>query len=102
MPSPSDIRKDITDRIVAALEGDLVPWRRTWSLSSNAGRPANVVSKRPYSGINPHLLQLHALRHGFTSKWWGTYEQIRELGGMVRRRPDHVPPGQWGCSIVFM
>ena len=102
MPNPAEIRKQITERIVAALEGDLVPWRKPWSNSKNAGRPANLVSNRPYGGINPHLLQLHAFQHGFTSKWFGTFEQIKSLGGMVRRRPDHVPTGHWGCPIIFM
>ena len=102
MPTQSELRQQITDRLAAALENNVVPWRRPWSLSPNAGRPANLVSKRPYSGINPLLLQLHALRHGFTSKWWGTFDQVHELGGVVRRRPDHVPAGQWGCQIVFM
>ncbi len=102
MPTAADIRKQITDKIVAALASNLVPWRRPWSLSANAGRPANFVSQRPYSGINPILLQLHALQHGFSSKWWGTFDQIKELGGMVRRRPAHVRSGEWGCRIVFM
>ena len=102
MSNPNELRQKITDQIVKALEGDLIPWRRPWSLSRNAGRPANAISKKSYTGINPLLLQLHAMRHGFTSKWWGTFDQITELGGSVRKRPSDVEPGDWGCKIVFM
>jgi antirestriction protein ArdC len=41
------------------------------------------------------------MRHGLTSKWWGTFNQWKELGGRVMRRPDDVPPGQWGTGIIF-
>ena len=102
MPHPNELRRQITDRLIAALENNVVPWRCPWSPDRNAGRPANLVSKRTYSGINPLLLQLHSMNHGFQSRWWGTFEQIKELGGMVRRRPENVPPGHWGCQVVFL
>jgi antirestriction protein ArdC len=102
MPNPNELRQQITDRLIAALENNVVPWRCPWSSDRNAGRPANLVSKRAYSGINPLLLQLHAMTNGFQSRWWGTFDQIKELGGMVRRRPESVPPGHWGCQVVFM
>jgi antirestriction protein ArdC len=101
MPSQSQLRQQITAQIVSALERDLVPWRRPWSVSKNTGRPANVLSKRPYAGINPLLLELHAFEHGFQSKWWGTFEQWKKLGGTVKKRPSHVAKGEWGCRIVF-
>lgn len=99
--SPAQIRKQITDQIVAALEADQIPWRRPWSLSPNSGRPASVATGKPYSGINPLLLELHSLKHGFTSRWWATYRQWQELGCQVRRRPAGVKAGQWGATIVF-
>jgi antirestriction protein ArdC len=101
MPSQSQLRQQITVQIVSALERDLVPWRRPWSVSKNTGRPSNVLSKRPYSGINPLLLELHAQEHGFQSRWWGTFEQWKKLGGTVKKRPSHVANGAWGCKIVF-
>jgi antirestriction protein ArdC len=42
-----------------------------------------------------------AQRHGFVSKWWGTFNQWRKLGGKTKRRPDNIPSGQWGTQIVF-
>jgi type II restriction/modification system DNA methylase subunit YeeA len=52
MPNQKTIREEITTKIVAALEKDLLPWRRPWS-TGNAGRHTNVISKKPYSGVKP-------------------------------------------------
>lgn len=75
MLSQNEIRQQITNKIIEALEQGVMPWRRPWSISRNTGRPANVVSKRAYSGINPLLLELDAMKKGFHSKWYGTYRQ---------------------------
>ena len=72
-----------------------------WSVSANAGRPSNAVSKKGYSGVNPLLLELHNLRHGLRSKWWGTFNQWSGMGCKVKPRPKDVEAGQWGCGIVF-
>lgn len=102
MSTQQQLRQSITEQIVAALEtGDTPPWRRPWRVGPNAGFPANVVSKNPYRGINPILLDMAAARHGLTSKWWGTFNQWKQLGGRVMPRPSHVPPGRWGTQIVF-
>lgn len=101
MPSQKQIREEITKRIVTAIESGVMPWRRPWRVSPNAGRPANVVSKRPYTGVNPLLLEIAAMQHGFTSRWWATYRQWHQLGCQVMKRPDNIEPGQWGTAIVF-
>ncbi len=74
-----------------------MPWRS----DPNAGFPTNVVSNRRYQGINPLLLMIGAMRHNFQSRWWATFRQWDQLGGMVMRRPDDVPAGEWGTAIVF-
>lgn len=96
-----ELRKQITEQIVKALEGNVIPWRKPWSSSPNAGRPANFVSKRAYSGVNPHLLRLHQLRHGYSSRFYGTFQQWKSAGFCVSKRPAHILPGQYGCQIVF-
>ena len=102
MASQEQIRDQITNQIIEALEeGKTVPWRQPWIGIKNGGRPANVVSNNPYRGINPLLLSLHQQRHGFHSKWYGTFKQWVNLGGRVMRRPDDVLPGAWGCGIIY-
>ena len=102
MASQQELRERISQQIVIALEsGNVPPWRRPWRVGPNAGAPANVVSKKPYRGINPILLDVAAARHGLTSKWWATFRQWKDLGGKVMRRPADVPEGRWGTTIVF-
>lgn len=50
--------------------------------------------------MNPLLLQLHAAMFGFTSNWWATFNQWKQMGCSVNRRPDHVEAGQWGCPLA--
>jgi antirestriction protein ArdC len=41
------------------------------------------------------------MKFNFQSRWWGTYRQWEAKGCMVKRRPDSVKCGEWGCRIVF-
>ncbi len=104
MPSQTAIRDEVTARIVEALEADLLPWRRPWRATaggSQPGRHSNVASRKAYSGINPLLLEIHALRLGLLSRWWATFNQWHALGCRIRRRPNDVEQGHWGCRVVF-
>lgn len=101
MPTQTELRSEITQQIIEALEKNLVPWRRPWLSSENAGRPTNLFSNRCYCGVNPLLLELHSMKHGFHSKWWASFRQWKGICGEVKRRPPHVEPGDWGARIVF-
>ncbi len=101
MPAQTELRKQITAKIITALEGNVLPWRKPWVSATNTGRPSNVATKRAYSGINPLLLELHAGEQGFRSRWWGTYLQWQQVGCQVTKRPAGVAQGNWGCRIVF-
>jgi antirestriction protein ArdC len=101
MPSNSELRQQITATIIDAIEKNkLLPWRRPWASGKASGRHRNVQG-RAYSGINPLLLEIHAEKHGLTSRTWGTYNQWASLGLQVKQRPGHVKPGQWGCTVVL-
>lgn len=102
MSSQHQLRERIAAQVIVALEsGDVPPWRRPWRLGPNAGFPANVASRKPYRGINVLLLEAASARHGLNSKWWGTFNQWKAIGGRVKPRPADVPSGQWGTTIVF-
>jgi antirestriction protein ArdC len=62
MPSQAEIQQQITDRILEGLRNGVIPWRKPWSTNPQSGTPANVISRRPYSGINPILLDLVSMR----------------------------------------
>jgi antirestriction protein ArdC len=87
-----DLYRDVTERIIAALEAGTVPWRQPWDPA--AGRPVSMSTRKPYRGVNVLLLGLAAGERGYQSRWWGTYRQITELGGQVRR-------GERSVQVVF-
>jgi len=89
-----EIRSEITNKIIEALKQGLRPWSCPWRKDPNAGFPTNIDSKKQYRGINPFLLQITALCEGYDSRWWGTYDQWKNLGGQVRK-------GQHGTQVVF-
>jgi antirestriction protein ArdC len=66
MPSQSEIQESITARIIEGLQNGIVPWKKPWRNDPNCGTPANVVSRRNYSGINPVLLDLATQENGFS------------------------------------
>ncbi len=97
MPSQTQIRQDITQRIVNALETGTIPWRRPWTVTGNTGRACNAVSRKSYTGINVLLTAMHSMAYGFRSRFYATFNQWQALGGMVKKRPDNVATGEWGC-----
>jgi antirestriction protein ArdC len=80
-----DIQEIVTARIVAALENGTAPWRKPWKGSTI---PHNVVTGKPYQGVNWFLLSMLG-GGGFL-----TYKQAQCLGGNVRK-------GEKGCPIIF-
>jgi len=104
MPTQSQIREEVTTRIIQALESNLLPWRRPWRTTaggSQPGRHSNLASRKPYQGVNPILLELHAMRLGLLSKYWATFNQWHQIGCSIRKRPAKVEEGHWGCRVVF-
>jgi len=76
----------ITARILAALERGTVPWHQPWTNQP----PANLVTKKPYRGVNVFVLRSTT----FASPWWATYRQVQLLGGQV-------PRGERSCPVCF-
>jgi antirestriction protein ArdC len=71
-----DVYQLVTDQVIALLEKGIVPWQKPWN---SAGMPMNLVSKRPYRGIN--LWLLNAL--SYELNLWVTFEQLKKIGGSV-------------------
>jgi antirestriction protein ArdC len=78
----------ITNRITGLLSQGTVPWHKPWSVKT--GMPRNLVTQKPYRGINPFLL----LAAGYESPHWLTFRQAIQLGGSVKK-------GEKACPVVF-
>lgn len=91
-PTRHDIYATVTAQIIAALQAGqttfIFPWHRT-------GGPArNIVTGKPYRGINRVLLWLRAADDGYAHPHWGTFQQWRARGTPVRQ-------GEKSTTIVF-
>ena len=74
MPTVPEI---ITESILKQLEAGVAPWRKPWSTSI----PRNLISKKPYRGLNAFLLATQ----GYGSTYWLTFNQAKQLGAHVRQ-----------------
>lgn len=92
----TDLYQTVTDTIIAQLEQGTVPWVKPWSSKGHtSGLPFNVVSNRPYSGINVLLLWGATFSKGYASQGWLTYKQATNLGGSVKK-------GEKATHVVYM
>jgi antirestriction protein ArdC len=83
----TDVYSQVTKRIIAQLEKGVVPWQSPYF--SKTGFPKNFASGKAYQGINFFLLG--SLR--YTSPWFLTFLQAKELGGNVRK-------GEHGSLVI--
>lgn len=82
-----DVYQLVTDSIIAQLEQKVVPWRKPWQES---GPPSNLLTKRPYHGVNLLLLSCF----NYQSNYFLTWKQLKAIGGSVQK-------GQIGHLVVF-
>lgn len=80
-----DIYKEITDRIIAALETGNIPWHKPW-----VGGSSGCVS---YSTGKPYSLLNHILLGGISGEYI-TFKQVTLAGGHVRK-------GEKSKMVVF-
>lgn len=82
-----DVYEMVTNRIIELLEAGTVPWQKPWT---EAGVPMNLMSKRPYRGINLWLL----LSLDYERNLFLTWDQLKKIGGSVNKN-EH------GHIVVF-
>lgn len=83
----NDAYARVTERIIQALEAGTVPWTQCWK---GGVAPQNLITRRPYTGINAFLLTL--AEH--ESPYFLTFKQARDLGGHVRK-------GEHGYHVIY-
>ena len=83
----------VTEKIINLLESGIVPWRKPWT---STGLPRNLVSKKPYKGVNYFLLSATK----YVSPFWLTYRQARELDGHVRKGEESTIVIFWKAEDV--
>ncbi len=70
----------VTEQVINKIQdGNLAPWHKPWK--SVGHRPANLITKKPYKGINAFLLAFN----DYDSPFYVTYKQAKEKGGSVKK-----------------
>ena len=78
----------VTEQILSHLDKGVIPWKKPWS--SKIRFPRNLVTSKPYNGINIWLL----MTPGYASPYWLTFNQAKNLGGNVKK-------GEKSSIVVF-
>lgn len=77
----------VTDRIIEQLQKGVVPWKKSWNVPG--GTPKNLITGKPYRGVNRLLLAT------FTNPYFVTFRQAKQLGGTVKRGEKATPIVFW-------
>src|SRR4030095_2176553 len=86
-----DLRQEITDQIIRALEQGTAPWQKPWQ-SGTLELPFNPATGKTYRGGN--VIQLMIQGSTQDDPRWLTYRQAHENGWQVRR-------GEKGIHVEF-
>lgn len=89
-----DVYEKVTNEIIEALEKGVLPWEMPWFTPDRGGGLKNFASKTGYRGINVFLLGLAMMKGGFSSPYFATFNQIKNMGGNVKK-------GAKGQAVVF-
>jgi antirestriction protein ArdC len=81
----------ITNKIIEQLEQGTVPWRKPWSGGASLGDNKNLISGKPYRGINALLTAMG----GYEQPYFLTYKQASQIGGQVRKGEKSTPIVFW-------
>lgn len=88
-----DLRQEITDNIISALEKGVAPWQKPWEAGAFE-MPLNPTSGKSYRGCNALQLMVTGMRNGYEDPRWITYRQAQENGWQVLK-------GEQGTQIEF-
>jgi antirestriction protein ArdC len=78
----------ITEKILSHLDNGVIPWRKPWT--GKAGIPRNLVTGKPYRGINLFLLMAEC----YSSPYWLTFRQVQDKGGSIKK-------GEKSSLVIF-
>ena len=91
--SKDDYQREFADEIIRQIERGVAPWQKPWR-PGERGSPENFHTGKSYTGGNNIYLAVRGVKKGYGDNRWGTYRQIQEAGGQVRK-------AERGAKILF-
>ena|GEM_PF-67371 len=89
--SRKDMYQEVTNIIIEALQEGVRPWIKPWGDSSPALSMPLRHNGETYNGINVLILWSVAMKMEYSSPYWMTYKQAKQLGGQVRKGEKAAP-----------
>lgn len=97
----TNLFETITDKIISILEAGEASGSITWNGQGGAsGMPINLKTGKAYQGVNVLLLWATAQEKGYSSPYWLTFNQAKEMGGQVRKGEKGTQGVFWGTREV--
>ncbi len=84
--------KQFADDIITQIERGTAPWQKHWEPGENR-MPENFRTGARYQGGNALQLMVKRTGRAYNDNRWGTYKQIKEAGGQVRK-------GERGTTVL--
>ena len=84
--------KQFADDIIKQIERGTAPWQKHWKPGENR-MPENFSTGARYQGGNALQLMVKRTGRAYNDNRWGTYNQIKEAGGQVRK-------GERGTTVL--
>ena len=88
-----DYYRRVADVLIRQIERGTAPWTEAWKPEKKV-LPYNVKTGKAYTGGNSVWLASTATQRDYCDERWGTYKQVKDVGGQVRR-------GEKGTAILF-
>ena len=88
-----DYAKKVSNELIEQIKRGVAPWQKPWKPGERISAENFSTGKR-YTGGNSLYLMSRGIRDGRGDNRWGTYNQIREAGGQVRK-------GERGTQVLF-
>ena len=85
--------KKVSGEIIDQIKKGTAPWQKPWK-PGEAQHPENFSTGKRYAGGNSLYLMSRQISESRADNRWGTYNQIREAGGQVRK-------GEKGTRVLF-
>ena len=88
-----DYAKKVSEEIIDQIKRGVAPWQKPWKPGERC-TPENFTTGKSYTGGNSLYLMSRGIRQDFGDNRWGTYKQIADAGGQVRK-------GERGTQVLF-
>lgn len=80
------------DKVIEVIQSYMADGELIWHKPFLTASQANAFSKNEYRGINHFITAIVAFSEGYSSPYWATFRQIKELGGhLVDAKGKGIP-----------